>query len=57
MRTGPIRYASYLLPAALAVKDYCYPSITVVADGKRVFGPKAGFAFIGNIAWRGQKYP
>jgi diacylglycerol kinase family enzyme len=57
VRTGPIRYASYLLPAALAVKDYCYPSITVTADGKRVFGPKQGFAFVGNIAEYGTGFP
>jgi diacylglycerol kinase (ATP) len=57
VRTGPIRYASYLLPAALAVKDYCYPSITVWADGQRVFGPKQGFAFVGNIAEYGTGFP
>ena len=57
VRTGPIRYASYLLPAALAVKDYTYPSVTVTADGKRVFGPKQGFAFVGNIAEYGTGFP
>jgi diacylglycerol kinase (ATP) len=57
VRKGPIGYVSYLIPAALAVKDYCYPSLTVVADGKRVFGPKQGFAFVGNIAEYGTGFP
>jgi YegS/Rv2252/BmrU family lipid kinase len=57
VRKGPIGYISYLIPAALAVKDYSYPALTVVADGKRVFGPKQGFAFVGNIAEYGTGFP
>jgi YegS/Rv2252/BmrU family lipid kinase len=57
VRKGPIGYISYLIPAALAVKDYSYPALTVVADGQRVFGPKQGFAFVGNIAEYGTGFP
>ena len=57
VRTGPIRYASYLLPAALAVKAYSYPPLTVSVDGKTVFRNKPGFAFVGNIAEYGTGFP
>jgi YegS/Rv2252/BmrU family lipid kinase len=57
VRTGPIRYASYLLPAALAVKDYSYPALTVSVNGKTVFRNKSGFAFVGNIAEYGTGFP
>jgi diacylglycerol kinase (ATP) len=57
VRTGPIRYASYLLPAALAVKDYSYPALTVTVDGKKVFRNQSGFAFVGNIAEYGTGFP
>jgi YegS/Rv2252/BmrU family lipid kinase len=57
VRKGPIGYISYLVPAALAVKDYTYPSLTVWADGQRVFGPRQGFAFVGNIAEYGTGFP
>ena len=57
VRKGPIRYASYLLPAALAVKAYSYPRLTVWVDGKKVFRNKPGFAFVGNIAEYGTGFP
>lgn len=57
IRTGPIRMTSYLLPAALAVKAYNYPPLRVWVDGREVFGPAAGFAFVGNIAEYGTGFP
>jgi diacylglycerol kinase family enzyme len=49
VRRGPISMVSYALPAALALKDYRYPEITVEVDGKRIFGGRPGIAMIGNI--------
>jgi diacylglycerol kinase family enzyme len=49
VRRGPISMVSYALPAALALKDYRYPEITVEVDGQRVFGGRPGIAMVGNI--------
>jgi diacylglycerol kinase family enzyme len=57
VRRGPISMASYILPAALSVKDYAYPSLTVWVDGERVFPTAPGFAFVGNIAEYGTGFP
>ncbi len=37
MRRGPINYASYALPAALAIASYRYPPIQVIADEEEIF--------------------
>jgi diacylglycerol kinase family enzyme len=57
VRTGPIRMTSYLLPAALAVKDYSYPSLAVWVDGNKVFPSSPAVAFVGNIAEYGTGFP
>jgi YegS/Rv2252/BmrU family lipid kinase len=57
VRKGPINMASYLLPAAMAVKDYAYPPLTVHVDGKKVFAASPAFAFVGNIAEYGTGFP
>jgi diacylglycerol kinase (ATP) len=57
VRTGPIRMTSYLLPAALAVKAYAYPPLTVTVDGKELASKVPGFAFVGNIAEYGTGFP
>jgi diacylglycerol kinase family enzyme len=57
VRTGPISMASYLLPAALAVKAYAYPALTVTVDGRKVFSRVPGCAFVGNIAEYGTGFP
>lgn len=49
VRHGPIRKVSYLAPAARVVRGYDFAPITVHADGRRVFGPEAGVAFVGNV--------
>lgn len=49
LRRGPISMVSYALPAALALKDYRYPAITVEVDGKEVFGGRPGIAMVGNV--------
>src|SRR5688500_7173641 len=49
VRRGPISMASYILPAALSVKAYSYPPLTVSVDGRPVFGAAPAVAFVGNI--------
>ena len=56
-RTGPIDITSYALPAALALQSYAYSPITVEADGKSIFGPRPGLAFVGNVAEYGTGFP
>ena len=57
VRTGPISMASYLLPAALAVKGYKYPALTVHVDDRRVFSGTPAVAFVGNIPEYGTGFP
>jgi YegS/Rv2252/BmrU family lipid kinase len=57
MRRGPIDITSYAIPAALAFHAYRYPKLTVAVDGKRVFGPRPGVAFVGNVAEYGTGFP
>ena len=40
---------SYVLPAALALRAYSYPPLTVTVDGKTVCRDLPGVAFVGNI--------
>jgi YegS/Rv2252/BmrU family lipid kinase len=56
-RRGPIRKSSYLWPAARVVGGYDFPSITVHADGRLIFGPRPGVAFVGNISEYGTGFP
>jgi hypothetical protein len=46
-----------MLPAALAVKDYSYPALTVTVDGRQVAPAVPGFAFVGNIKEYGTGFP
>jgi diacylglycerol kinase (ATP) len=57
MRTGPIDYASYAIPAALALGTYAYPPITVRIDGRVVFDDRPGMAFVGNVKEYGTGFP
>lgn len=49
VRRGPIRYTSYLLPAALAIGGYHFAQLQVFADGREVFSPQPAIAFVGNV--------
>jgi diacylglycerol kinase (ATP) len=57
MRAGPIDLTSYVIPAALALQGYRYPPLSVEVDGRRVFGPRPGVAFVGNAAEYGTGFP
>lgn len=56
-RTGPITYLSYAVPALAALGEYDYPPLTVTVDGRRVFGPEPGMAFVGNVPEYGTGLP
>lgn len=57
IRRGPISYASYLAPAAKIAAFYAFPPIRVQVDGKWVFGPEPGVAFVGNVPEYGTGFP
>lgn len=57
LRGGPISIASYVLPSALALMNYSYPKLCIEADGRRVFGPTGGVAFVGNAREYGTYFP
>ena len=57
LRRGPIRLTNYLTPALAALRDYRFPPLTVTVDGKIVFGPEPGIAFVGNLPEYGTGFP
>jgi diacylglycerol kinase (ATP) len=57
MRRGPINYASYALPAALAIANYRYPPIQVTADDEEVFPSAPAVALVANISEYGTGFP
>ncbi|MGB7157887.1 MAG: diacylglycerol kinase family protein [Tepidisphaeraceae bacterium] len=57
IRTGPIQFASYVLPAALALRAYQYPALTVSVDGKIVSRDMPAIAFVGNVKEYGTGFP
>ena len=57
IRSGPIDLTSYALPVALAMQRYVFEPITVTVDGRRIFGPAPGMAFIANAPEYGLGFP
>jgi len=57
MRRGPINFASYVLPAALAIASYRYPPLQVVADEEEIFASAPAIALVANIAEYGTGFP
>lgn len=57
VRRGPITMASYLAPAAKIAYGYTFPRIRVTVDGRSVFGPERGVAFVGNVLEYGTGFP
>jgi len=57
IRKGPINKLSYILPAALALKDYDFPSMSVELDGKEIFSHAPALTFVGNVREYGTGFP
>jgi diacylglycerol kinase (ATP) len=57
IRTGPIDLTSYILPAALALQRYDFPSVCVHVDRKQICSTQPALVFIGNIAEYGTGFP
>ncbi len=57
MRSGPIDLMSYMIPSIRALRDFRYAKLTIELDGKRVFGPRPGVAFVGNVKEYGTMFP
>jgi diacylglycerol kinase (ATP) len=49
LRRGPIRFASYALPAALALRANHFPPLTVRVDGRTVSANEGALVFVGNV--------
>lgn len=48
VRNGPITMLSYILPAWTALRDYPFPSLRVIADGREIWSPGPALAFVGS---------
>ena len=57
IRTGPIDYTSYALPAALALGLYNYPPLTVTLDNETIWNNRPAVAFVGNVKEYGTGFP
>jgi diacylglycerol kinase family enzyme len=57
IRTGPISYLDYVLPAALTLGGYSYPPLRVTVDGREAFPSAPAIAFVGNVAEYGTGFP
>ena len=57
IRSGPIDITSYVLPAALAVGTWTFPSLTVTVDGKTIAQDRPSIAFVGNVKEYGTGFP
>lgn len=49
IRRGPIRFTSYALPAALALRANHFPPLQVRVDGQIIFDDEPGLVFVGNV--------
>ena len=56
-RRGPNRLTTSLTHTLNALRDYRFPPLTVVVDGKQVFGPQPGIVFVGNLPEYGTGFP
>ncbi len=57
IRNGPITMLSYLLPAAVALRDYHFASLRVVVDGIELAAGVPGVAYVGNVREYGAGFP
>lgn len=57
VRSGPIDYTKYVLPAIKAVGSYAFPDLTVTLEGARIFGPAPALAMVGNVPEYGTGFP
>lgn len=57
LRSGPIDYLSYIVPAATALGLYAYPPLTVIVDTHQVLENRPAMAFIANVAEYGTGFP
>ena len=57
IRSGPIDYTSYALPAALALGFYDFPPLTVTVNDKKIWKNQPALAFVGNVKEYGTGFP
>ncbi|HEV8293384.1 MAG TPA: diacylglycerol kinase family protein [Tepidisphaeraceae bacterium] len=49
IRSGPIDFMNYIMPAMKAIAEYQFPTLAVMVDGKQVFKKAPALALVGNI--------
>jgi diacylglycerol kinase (ATP) len=57
MRSGPIDFTSYALPALVALQQYEYVPLRVEVDGKKIVDNQPSMAFVGNVPEYGTGFP
>ncbi len=57
VRVGPISKWSYVMPSLQALWSHRFVPIEVFADNQRIFGPRAGLCFVGNVKEYGTGIP
>ncbi len=57
VRKGPIGYVNYVIPAAIALREYKFPALRVIVDSKEVFSSAPAVAFVGNVPEYGTGFP
>ncbi len=56
-RRGPIGYASYVVPTAVTLAGYSFPSVAVEVDGRTVLADGPALVFVGNVREYGTGLP
>ena len=57
IRKGPISYASYVIPTALALAKFQFTPLRVTVDGREIFPLQPAVAFVANVAEYGVGFP
>jgi YegS/Rv2252/BmrU family lipid kinase len=57
VRRGPIGYATYIVPTALAMAKYAYTPLSVILDETEIFPSAPAMAFVANIPEYGTGFP
>ena len=57
MRRGPINFADYVLPVAMAITNYRFQPLEVFADDEEIFSASPAMALVANISEYGAGFP
>lgn len=57
IRNGPINYASYVFPTAMAMTSYRFTPLEVFVDERAIFHSEPAMAFVANVSEYGTGFP